>query len=272
MVVLKRRNFNRGYDVRVVVELSDIPQKKTTRLMALDMNAGHTDFAILNKSSGALVVVGKINHYETQHTRKGKRKPRLHQLVDKIGNLATHYQADIIVGQLNTSSFKSPNRKATRKIRQLPQLALRRMLTKLERRGLRVTERSEAYTSKIGARLSPLIGLDVHKCAAILFALKVINYPLFRELMRWLLAKNALNDGNGSLKSARQKGERTLTASIPNGSHVKFWMAMKPLLARHKQTPADRGGGYFPIPGREGLTQFGASLKASFPCLQIKIG
>jgi IS605 OrfB family transposase len=272
MVIIKRRDDKSGYDVRIVIEPPAVPHIKIKRIMALDLNAGHTDFAILNKSSGTLVAVGKFNHHETQHTRKGKRKTRLHQLVNKIGNLAAHYRAEIVVGTLNTGSFRSSCRKATRKIRQLPQHTLRQMLLKLERRGLRVMERSEAYTSKVGAHLSRLIGLDVHKCAAILFALKVINYPLFKELMHNLLTQNALHDGDRSLKSTQRSEGRTLTASIPSGSHVKFWMAMKPLLIESETDSNIRGGGDFPMPGREGLTQFGASLKADFPCLQIKIG
>ena len=48
--------------------------------------------------------------------------------------------------------------------------------------GVRCEERSEAYTTKVGRILSHIFGLDVHKCAAIAFALKLLDFPLFKLL------------------------------------------------------------------------------------------
>jgi hypothetical protein len=130
--------------------------------MSLDINAGHTDFAVMNKHDNTLVAIGKFNHHETQHIRQGKRDHLLNKLVEKIGNLAR------------------------RKIRQLPQYKFRQLLKRLELQGIKVSERSEAYTSKLEDMISQLIGYDIHKCAAIMFALKVINYKLFKQLKAFL--------------------------------------------------------------------------------------
>ncbi len=52
--------------------------------MTLDINAGHTDFAVIDRKSKKIVAVGKFNHYETQHTKRGKREYLLHKLVDRM--------------------------------------------------------------------------------------------------------------------------------------------------------------------------------------------
>jgi len=260
-VLIRRRNFNSGYDVRINIEVT-CEIRKASRVMALDINAGHTDFAVMKKSNTKLLAIGKINHHETQHVRKGKREHLLNKTVEKIGNIAQHYDAEVVVGHLNTGKFKSYNKKATRKIRQMPQYKFRKLLKRLERKGIKINERSEAYTSKLGHKVSQLVGLDVHKCAAILFALKVINYDLFRQLMKYLSGVSS-DEGNGSRKR-KQGRESGLTAPIqyrmfPN--KMKFWMVMKSRIE-------DRS--YLPNPGREGLS-FLDNLKANFPCLNVKI-
>ncbi|WP_287587510.1 hypothetical protein, partial [Candidatus Borrarchaeum sp.] len=142
-VQIKRRNFDRGYDLRISIKLSCM-LRESSRVMSLDINAGHTDFAVMNKSDDMLVAIGKFNHHETQHTRWGKRDCLLNKLVNKIGNLARHYDAEVVVGHLNTGKFWSYNKKATRKIRQLPQYQFRQLLKRLELQGIKVSERSEA--------------------------------------------------------------------------------------------------------------------------------
>ena len=104
-VIIKRRNDG-GYDVRITVEVQT-EVKEGKRVLALDINAGHIDFAVLEKEEPKVVSVGRVELHETQYVRKGKRKYRIHQAVDKIGNIAKHYDADVLVGKLNTGSFLS---------------------------------------------------------------------------------------------------------------------------------------------------------------------
>lgn len=99
----------------------------------------------------------------------------------------------------------------------MPQYKFRQILAyKLTLQGIQVRERSEAYTSQGGVRLSRWLGLDVHKCAAVLFALKVINYPLFRAMMA-LLTQDPTDEGDGSPRRRRRRGSG-LTAPTQNGT------------------------------------------------------
>ena len=262
-VQLKRRNFDRGYDLRISIKLPGVI-REASRVMTLDINAGHTDFAVMNKDDGRMVAIGKFNHHETQHTRQGKRDHLLNKLVEKIGNMARHYEADVVVGRLNTGKFKSYNKKATRKIRQLPQYKFRQLLKRLELQGIKVSERSEAYTSKLGDVISHIVGYDIHKCAAIMFALKVINYDLFKQLKTFFLFGVPSYEAYGRQRRG-QRRESGLTAPIQYRKFLKSmkcWMTMKSSLEEY--------GGYLPIPGREGLS-FLDNLKAPFPCLTINI-
>jgi len=184
-VQIKRRDFDMVYDLRISIKLPCVI-RETSRVMTLGINAGHTDFAVMNKNDGRVVAIGKFNHHETQHTRQGKRDHLLNKLVEKIGNMARHYEAEVVVGHLNTGKFWSYCKKATRKIRQLPQYKFRKFLKRLELQGIKVSERSEAYTSKLGDVISQIVGYDIHKCAAIMFALKVINYDVFQQLKTFL--------------------------------------------------------------------------------------
>jgi len=205
-VLLKRHETKAGYLVKITVEIPS-QVRMGTRLMTLDMNAGHTDFAITNKCTEQVVVTGKLNHYETQHVRKGKRDALLYKLVAKIGRVAAHYQADVVVGKLNTGKFQG-GRKANRQIHQLPQYKFRHLLMQqLTKRGIQVQERSEAYTSKLGEKIAPLLGLDIHKAAAISFGLKILNYSQFRTL----LSEVRSNEDSGSLRAKHRRGSE-LTA------------------------------------------------------------
>jgi hypothetical protein len=110
--------------------------------------------------------------------------------------------------------------------------------------------------------VSQIVGLDVQKCAAILFALKVINYDLFKQLMKYLSGVSS-DEGNGSQRR-KQGRESGLTAPIQYrmfSNKMKFWMVMKSRIE-------DRS--YLPNLGREGLS-FLDNLKADFPCLNVKI-
>ena len=179
-VLIKRRNDG-GYDVRITVEVQT-EVKEGERIMALDVNAGHIDSAVVEKEESEIIATGRVEVHETQYVRKGKRAYRIYQAVDKIGNIAEHYDVDVVVGKLNTGSFKSDNKKANREVKNMPQHKFRKTLKKLERRGIKVMEKSEKNTTNVGEKISPLVGLDVHKCSAIAFAL-IYHAPLHSILI-----------------------------------------------------------------------------------------
>jgi len=253
-VLIKRRNDG-GYDVRITVEVQT-EVKEGRRVMALDINAGHIDFAVMEKARPDVVSVGRIEIHETQYVRKGKREYRIHSAVDKIGNIAKHYDADIFVGKLNTGKFNSNNKNANRKVKNMPQHKFRKTLKKLERREIKVIEKSEKNTSKVGEKISILVGLDVHKCSAIAFAVKSINYNLFKNLIT-LLSVVFSNEGDGSPRGRRKRGKR---AYCPRSvlRMMRFWAAMT------------LRGGYSAMPGSRGLS-FMDGLKGGFTCLRVKI-
>jgi len=251
-VLIKRRNDG-GYDVRITVEVQT-EVKEGKRVLALDINAGHIDFAVVEKEEPKVVSVGRIEVHETQFVRRGKREYRIHQAVDKIGNIAKHYNADIFVGKLNTGSFKSDNRKANREVKNMPQHKFRKTLKKLERRGIKVEEKSEENTSNVGEKISHLVGLDVHKCSAIAFALKCISYNLFKNLIT-LLSVVSPYEGDGSQRGRRKRGKRAYRPrSEPRV--MKFWAS--PL------------SGYPVIPGSWGLS-FLERLRAGLTCIRVKV-
>ena len=253
-VLIKRRNDG-GYDVRITVEVQT-EVKEGRRVMALDINAGHIDFAVMEKEKLKVVSVGRIEIHETQFVRKGKREFRIHSAVDKIGNIAKHYDADVVVGKLNTGKFNSNNKKVNRKVKNMPQYKFRKTLKKLGRRGIKVMEKSEKNTSKVGEKISTIVGLDVHKSSAIAFALKSISYNLFRKLIT-LLSVVFSNEGDGSLRGRRRRGKR---AYRPRSvlRMMRFWAAMT------------LRGGYSAMPGSRGLS-FMDGLKGGFACLRVKI-
>ena len=253
-VIIKRRNDG-GYDVRITVEVQK-EVKEGKRVLALDINAGHIDFAVMGKEKLKVVSVGRIEVHETQFVRKGEREFRIHQAVDKIGNIAKHYDADVIVGKLNTGKFNSNNKNANREVKNMPQYKFRKTLKKLERRGIKVMEKSEKNTSKVGEKISPLVGLDVHKCSAIAFAIKVLSYNLFKHLIT-LLSVVSSNEGDGSPRGWRKRGKRA-NCPRPGLRMMKFWAAMT------------LRGGYSAMPGSRGLS-FMDSLKGGFTCLRVKI-
>jgi len=82
----------------------------------------------MDKKTGKIVAVGKLHHHETQYVRKEKRAYLLHKLADKIGVIAKHFDADVVVGKLKTSSF-SGSRKANRVVHNIPQYKFRQILS-----------------------------------------------------------------------------------------------------------------------------------------------
>jgi len=257
-VLIKRKDNDEGYDVRITIR-AECAFKEGSRLIALDMNKSHIDFCVMDKKHKDVVAVGKINTAELQNTRRNKREHQIKKVANKVKNLAKHFNADVFIGNLRTSNFKS-HRKANRIVHQMPQFKLRKWIKHIcVKNGVKCEERSEAYTTKVGRMLSPILGLDVHKCAAIAFALKLLDFPLFK-----LLSGVSSNEGDGSPRGRQKRG------SSPTGTaqhdlkarRMKCWAAMMSPLLR-----AERGDrGYPEMPGIRGLL-FMSRLKACLPPL-----
>lgn len=262
MVLVKRRPNDMGFDVKIVVTVAKRMQEKL-RTLALDINSGHIDFAVVDRRC-QLVQVGRFDCYALLHASSNKRLYLLHQLVAYITRLARHFDAWIVVGRLNTGRFRSWNRRANRSIKQMPQYNFRKILAyKLRLQGIPVEERSEAYTSKVGQQLAPLIGLDVHKTAAILFALKVLDYEKFKALCSSIIdgihsRGVRANEANGR-QSARLSVGGGLTA-LPKTTTV--WGTMKPLAG---------GGGHPVTPSNWGLSAFAESLKPNLARKTLRV-
>jgi IS605 OrfB family transposase len=205
MVLLRRKDDKSGYDVRITIETEapEIPEPE--RVMALDLNAGHIDFAVVEKENLKPVAFGRINCHKLLNSRKGKNRAIVYRTVKKIGNIAKHYRAKVVVGRLKTGNAK--NRRANRKIHRVSQFRFRQVMGyKLPLSGVKFSERSEAHTSKVGEKLSKPLGLDIHKASAYAFAIKVIDYPTFMFL-RGVRA----DEGDGS-PSTGPSGGSGLTA------------------------------------------------------------
>jgi len=260
-VLIKRKDDDKGYDVRITIR-AECSAKEGTRLIALDMNKSHIDFCVMDKHLKNVVAIGKINTAELQNTRRNKREHQIKKVAHKVKNLAKHFNADVFIGKLHTSKFKS-HRKANRIVHQMPQFKLRKWIKHIcVKNGVRCEERSEAYTTKVGRILSHIFGLDVHKCAAIAFALKLSDFPLFK-----LLSGVASNDVNGRRRGRQRRGS-SLTGTAQHDSRIrmKCWAAMMPSLLRTEE----RDGGYPEIPGIRGLL-FMSRLKACLPFRMIYV-
>ena len=260
-VLIKRKDNDDKYDVRITIRV-ECAFKESSRLIALDMNKSHIDFCVMDKHLKNVVAVGRINTSELQNTRRNKREHQIKKVAQKIKNIAKHFNADVFIGKLRTSNFKS-HRKANRIVHQMPQLKLRKWIKHIcVKNGVRCEERSEAYTTKVGRMLSYILGLDVHKCAAIAFALKLSDFPLFK-----LLSVVSSNEGDGSPRGRQKRGSSpTGTAQHDFRIRMKCWAAMMSSLLRTE----GRGGGYPEIPGIWGLLLL-SRLKASLPFHMVNI-
>lgn len=196
MVLLRRRDDNGGYDVRITIEVDEPETQDPKRVMALDINAGHIDFAVVEKQNLKPVAIGKVNCHELLSCRRGKNKLVVHKTVNKVKNIAKHYGAEVVAGKLHTHAIKG------RKIQRMSQFKLRQTFRyKLPLNGVRFDECSEAYTSKVGKVLSKPMGLDIHKASAYSFAVKIIDYQTF-TFLRSVLS----NEGGGSLRQRLSEG------------------------------------------------------------------
>jgi len=260
-VLIKRKDNDDKYDVRITIRV-ECALNEGSRLIALDMNKSHIDFCVMDKKHKDVVAVGKINTSELQNTRSNKREHQIKKVANKVKNLAKHFNADVVIGKLRTSNFKS-HRKANRIVHQMPQLKLRKWIKHIcMKNGVRCEERSEANTTKVGRMLSPIFGLDVHKCATIAFALKLLDFPLFK-----LLSVVSSNEGDGSLRGWRKRGSSpTGTAQHDFRIRMKCWAAMMPSLLRTEE----RDGGYPETPGIRGLLLM-SRLKACLPFHMVNI-
>ena len=257
-VLIKRKDDDKGYDVHITIKVEN-DVNEGTRLIALDINKSHIDFCLMDKNMKDIVAVGKINTSELQNTRRNKREHQIKKVAHKVKNLAKHFNADVFIGKLHTLNFKS-HRKANRIVHQMPQLKLRKWIKHIcVKNGVMCEERSEANTTKVGRILSHIFGLDVHKCAAIAFALKS-DFPLFK-----LLSGVSSNEGDGSLKGRRRRGS-SLTGTAQHDERMKCWAAMMSSLMR-----TERGdGGYPETPGIRGLLLM-SRLKANLPFHMIYV-
>ena len=118
-------------------------------------------------------------------------------------------------------------------VHQMPQFKLRKWIKHIcVKNGVRCEERSEANTTKVGRMLSLIFGLDVHKCAAIAFALKS-NFHEFK-----LLSVVSSYDVNGR-RRGRQKRGSSPTGKAQHEKRMKCWAAMMPSLLRTEEGGAE---------------------------------
>ncbi|MFQ6137054.1 MAG: hypothetical protein ACE5PM_07730 [Candidatus Hydrothermarchaeales archaeon] len=258
-VYIKRRDNDKGYSLRVVVETPDEGHDIIEgRVMALDVNAGHMDFAVAEPHR--VLATGKINCHEAQYAGRGKTENLLHKVAEKIINIARHYKAKIVIGNLNTGKYRGWG---ARKIKGIPHHKLAHILE--YKYG--VEKRSEAYTTKLAEKIAPNAGLDVHKVSACMFALKVLDYDSFSSLKDELLPRDVRADeGVGSPSTGLTVGSG-LTA--PCRAYASGDAELNGPAG--DETAIDGGGGYPAIPGSWGLPNFLGSLESNLPCLQIKI-
>ena len=182
-VALRRRDDCSGYDVRITIPVEEpATVNEPKRVMALDINSGHVDFAVVEKANLTPVAFGRFNCSTILDAQKAEKRRRIHLLVNKVRNVAKHYGAEVVAGKLRMLHPKNRNH-ANRKTQGMNQYAMRQIMAyKLPMNGVRYRERSEAYTSKVGRKLSKPLGLDVHKASAYAFSVKVIDYTSFMFL------------------------------------------------------------------------------------------
>jgi IS605 OrfB family transposase len=205
-IILRRRHDRCGYDAKIIIPIEPPATPEAKRVMPLDINSGHVDFAVVEKTDLKPVTFGKVNCSELVNAGHGKKEILTHKLVRKVGNIAKHYGAEVVAGRL-TTLYATGHRKANRKVQEMNQFRMRQIMTyKLPLNGVRYSGRSEAYTSKVGGTLSKPLGLDAHKASAYAFAIKVIDYVSFT-----FLRSVHADEGDGIL-SMRLNGGSELTA------------------------------------------------------------
>lgn len=196
--VVVKRDGNGGYECKIIVH-PKCEMKKRDRVLTIDTNSGHLDWAVVEKESKKLIETGRINTSELADASTNKTENLLYELAHKIGDLAEHYESEVVIGKLNTGNFSSPSSGANRSVKSIPHYKFRKILSyKLPLRGIPYKERSEAYTSKLGRELGEMLGLDIHKSSAYAFALKVIEYHFFM-LLHGVLSDDRMEAGGRGL-------------------------------------------------------------------------
>lgn len=200
VTIIREGGYSREYEVKITVR-TEGRLEEMERIMALDVNSGHIDWAVVDKDGKRLVETGRIDRHQVLDAPSGKTENLLHELVNKIKNIAKHYNAEVVAGNLNSGKFSS-NPKANRKVKQMAQYKLRRILSyKLPFNGIPYGERSEAYTTVLGQYLCKPLGLDVHKASAFAFAIKILDCEEFQTLRRVLA-----DDGDGIQSDGLSEG------------------------------------------------------------------
>ncbi len=213
-VIVKRRLDRRGYDVRIIVDAEEAEIRPAKRVMPIDINSGHVDFAVADKATLKPVAFGKINCHQILDARKGRKKILTHRLVNKVRNIAKHYDAEVVAGKLHTS-YTNNGHHFNRRVQGMNQHAIREIMRyKLPLGGVEFRERSEANTSKVGAKLSKPLGVDVHKASAYAFVVKAVDYGLFRSFLRGAPADE--EDGIPSIGLSGGSGLTALHQSWPS--------------------------------------------------------
>ena len=254
-VLLKRRIDMRGYDVRITVDIEPPEVKLPKRVMALDINSGHVDFVVADKATLQPLAFGKVNCHELLDANKGKKRILLHRLVNKVGRIAEHYDAEVVAGKLR-SNYTSHRHRFNRRIQGMDQYTMRQIMRyKLSMKGLVFTELSENNTTMLGRKLSTLLGLDVHKAAAYAFAVKVTDYPRFRSLLRdvTFLHEFCAYEGDG-IPSMRQVGGSEHTVPHQSLTRLMCDELGVPLLPR-EATPNQGTGDWPPRPAQISILQ-----------------
>jgi IS605 OrfB family transposase len=244
-VLLKRRMDMRGYDARITVDIEEAEVKPLKRVMALDINSGHVDFAVVDKAGLQPVVFGKVDCHELLDASKGKKQILLHRLVNKVANIAKHYQAEVVAGKLR-SNYTNHRHRFNRRIQGMNQYAMRQIMEyKLPLKGCAFTSLSESNTTQLGRRLSKSIGLDVHKASALAFAIRVTDFPRFRSLLRdvTFLHEFCAYEGDG-IPSMRQVGGSELT--VPHQALTCLVCDELGVPLRPSEATPDQGTGGWP--------------------------
>jgi len=103
----------------------------------------------------------------------------------------------------------------------MPQHKFRQTLKKLERKGIKVIEKSEKNTSKVGEKIFALMGLDTHKCSALAFCIKVIlqeAHASLRSLLGAMEAREACEreESGQTPRLGRRKPTQMVTGACPS--------------------------------------------------------
>jgi len=254
-VLLKRRMDMRGYDAKITVDIEEPEMKLANRVMALDINSGHVDFAVVDKATLKPTAFGKVNCHELLDANKGKKQIILHRIVNKVANIAKHYQAEVVAGKLR-SNYTTHRHRFNRRIQGMNQYAMRQIMAyKLPLKGCVFTELSENNTTKLGRRLSKSIGLDVHKASAYAFAVKVTDYPRFWSLLRdvTFLHEFCAYEGDG-IPSTRRLGGSEHT--VPHQALTRLVCnELGILLMPREATPNQGTGGWLDEPVQTSILQ-----------------